>query len=55
MLEVSKGSPTHTRAVEEADRGRFDDTDVESLAVLPENSQTKKKNKVMMQVNKRMK
>ena len=44
----SKGVLNHTRAVEEADRGRCDATDVESSDTSPDNVRTKRKKKAIM-------
>ena len=44
--------PIHLRSTEEAEIERCDATAVVILATSPDNDQTKKKKKVMMQVNK---
>ena len=48
--EVEKGSLTHKREAEEAERGIHDATDVASSATQPENAQTKIKKKAMKKV-----
>ena len=48
MREVG---PIHLRSTEEVERERCDATSVVILATSPDNDQTKKKKKLMMQVN----